>query len=341
MKKILIISITSLIVAIVATACKPSTNCESEEVFCVGLVTDASEFHEDSINQSAWEGVQQAEKDLGAQVKRIESKGADTHAGNIASLAGENYDVIVTVGFALADATTEAATMYPDIDFIGVDQFQSQPVEGVAGLNFAEDQAGFLAGSLAAIMSKNQKIGAVCASNEVPSIWRFGEGYKAGAAYADQLKGVTTLVMVAYHDGEEMSFTDPEWGQATARTMLDQDVDVIFGCGGATGDSALVTAADAGAYTIGMNIDQYLTLPDAASRMLTSVTKQISSEVFELITLAREGAFPSGNYFGEITYAPYHDLEDEVPVAVKAVLEQIEAGLRDGSIQTNIPLETP
>ena len=77
---------------------------------------------------------------------------------------------------------------YPDTDFIGVDQFQAETVDGVAGLNFPEDQAGFLVGALAALMSKSHKIGAVCGTDAVPPVWRLGEGYKAGAAYADSVK---------------------------------------------------------------------------------------------------------------------------------------------------------
>lgn len=341
MKRLPTVLVLSLIIAITSSACGALNTCASEEIFCVGLVTDVGGIADKSANQFAWEGVQQAAEKLGAQVEYLESKAPDDYARNIARFAEDDYDLIVTVGFDLADETLAAAAIYPDVDFIGIDQVQAETVEGVAGLVFADDQAGFLAGALAAIMSRNQTIGAVCASEQVPYVWRFGEGYKAGAAYADQMKGVSTQVLVAYHGDAGKSFADPAWGESTARTMLNQNADVIVGCGGSTGTGAMIAAAQAGVYTIGTDADQYLIVPEAAPRILTSVTRQIGNGVFELINFARDGQFPSGNYVGAVSYAPYHDLEDEVPPAVKAVVEQINAGLLDGSIRTNIPLTSP
>src|SRR6185436_17133759 len=110
------------------------------------------------------------------------------------------------------------------------------------------------------------------------------EGYKAGAAYADELNGTTTEVFVVYHSdvGFDQTFVDPEWGAATAQSMIDAGADTIFGCGGITGNGAIIAAAQAGAYAIGVDTDQYWTLPDAAPMMLSSAVKLISPGVFEL-----------------------------------------------------------
>ncbi|HVF11158.1 MAG TPA: hypothetical protein VNA16_10165, partial [Abditibacteriaceae bacterium] len=104
---------------------------------------------------------------------------------------------------------------------------------------------------------------------------------------------------------------------------------------------AIIAAADVGAYAIGVDTDQYLTVPEAAPRMLSSAMKLITPGVFELIKLSREGAFPGGNYLGDVTYAPYHDLEHEVPAEVRTAMEQISAGLLDGSIKTSVPPVKP
>ena len=338
MKKLHILLASLLMVGMLLPACAPvSADCFSEEVFCVGLVTDVGKINDGSVNQSAWEAVQQAEKDLGAQVQYIETTDVEDYAKNIAAFAAQGYDIVVTVSFPLGEATVTAAKTYPDVDFIGVDQFQTEIVNGVAGLNFHEDQAGFLVGALAAVMSKTQKVGAICGTDAIPGVVRFGEGYKAGASYADQLKGTPTEVIVAYHDTDDKALTDPEWGEATAKTMIDQGADVIFGCGGTTGNGAIIAAAKAGKYVIGVDSDQYLTLPEVSTRILTSAVKLITPGVFELIKFSKEGIFPSGNYFGQIGYAPYHDLEEEVPMAVKSMMKQINAGLLDGSIRTNVP----
>ena len=329
----------------VLSACAPARpDCASEEIFCVGLVTDIGKINDRSFNQSAWRGVQQAEEELGALVQYIETADSKDYAKNIDIFANENYDVIVTVGFNVREATRSAAEIYPDILFIGIDQDQSEgAIENVVGLLFPEDHAGFLVGALAALMSETNRVGAVCASDDAPPVWRLGEGYRAGAAYADELSGKTTEVLVVYHSdvGFDTTFVDSEWGEATANAMLEEGVDVIFGCGGITGNGAITAAAQAGAYAIGVDTDQFLTLPAAAPRMLSSAMKLITPGVFELLKLAREGRFPSGNYLGDVTYAPFHDLENEVPAEVKATMEQINAGLLDGSIRTDVPPEKP
>ena len=340
MKKKNVMLIFLIVTAMFLSACAPAkADCASEEVFCVGLVADVGTINDKSFNQSAWEGVQQAEQDLGAQVEYIETVDAGDYTGNIATFGEQGYDVIVTVGPTLGEATTAAAATYSETDFIGVDQFQSETVDRVAGVHFAEDQAGFLVGAMAAMMSESNKIGAVCGANAAPSSWRFGEGYKAGAAFADQLKGVTTEVLLVYHSDVDLdkAFTDPDWGAATANSMIDQGADAIFGCGGTTGNGAITAAAQAGVYAIGADTDQYLTVPEAAPRLLSSAMKLIAPSVFELIRLSKEGQLPSGNYLGGIGYAPFHDFEEEVPNSVKRMMEQIKTGLLNGSIKTNVP----
>jgi basic membrane protein A and related proteins len=334
-----------LIAGLFLPACAPARpDCTSQEIFCVGLVTDIGKVSDRGFNQSAWEGVQQAQEEWGALVQYIETTDVKDSFKNIATFANEKYDVIVTVGFNLRDATRTAAEMYPDIKFIGVDQDQFEgAIDNVAGLVFPEDHAGFLVGALAAMMSETHKVGAVCASDDIPSVWRLGEGYKAGAAYADEQIGISTDVLVLYHNDVsfETTFVDPEWGAASANAMAKEGVDVVFGCGGVTGNGAVITAAQTGLYVIGVDTDQYLTLPEAAPRMLSSAMKLITPGVFELLRSARNGSFPSGNYEGQVTYAPFHDLDNRVPPEVKAAMEQIDAGLIDGSIETNVPAEKP
>jgi basic membrane protein A len=345
MKKLYTLFAVLLVAAMLLPACAPAeADCTSEEVFCVGLVTDVGKINDKSFNQSAWEGVQQAEKDLGAKVQYIETADAKDYAKNIATFADANYDVIVTVGFNLGEATRTAAGTYTDVRFIGVDQDQFEgTIDNVTGLVFPEDNAGFLVGALAAMMSESHTVGAVCGTDAVPPVWRFGEGYKAGAAYIDGMMDSTTEVFVVYHSdvGFDKTFTDPEWGAQTAQSMMDQGADAIFGCGGITGNGAITAAAQAGAYAIGVDADQYFALPEAAPRMLSSATKLITPGVFDLVKAAQDGNAPSGNYYGTAGYAPYHDLDSEVPADVKSEMEKIFNGLADGSITTNVPPVKP
>jgi basic membrane protein A len=229
--------------------------------FKVGLVTDVGRVNDRSFNQSAWEGVQQAGTELGAEVKYIETKDAKDYEDNMRQFATEGYDVIVTVGFALTDATTKMAKEYPDIKFIGVDQFQGETLPNLVGLIFHEDQSGYLAGVLAANLTESGTIAGVFGTDLVPPVVAFKEGYEAGARSVNP----SINIISTYHPGEiGQAFTDPEWGAATAAQALDQGADVIFAAGGMTGNGALEeTATNAGTYCIGVDSDQWETVPGA------------------------------------------------------------------------------
>ena len=136
-------------IAATPTVAPTLDDCARPEVLCVGLVTDVGEIDDKSFNQSAWEGVQRAAAELGALVDYVETQDPRDYGANIALFAEREFDVIVTVGFALGEATLTAADAYPGVDFIGVDQFQGAPSANLVGLIFEEDKAGFLAGALA------------------------------------------------------------------------------------------------------------------------------------------------------------------------------------------------
>ncbi|MHB8777821.1 MAG: BMP family lipoprotein [Anaerolineales bacterium] len=339
MKKLYFVMALLIVASMVLTACgsaAPSeADCAKKEVFCVGVVTDVGKVDDKSFNQSAWEGVQKSKTDGVADVVQyIETTDAKDYAKNISQFGDAGYDVIVTVGFGLGEATTAAAASYPDVRFIGVDQFQAADTAGVTGLNFPEDNAGFLVGALAAQMSKSGTIGGVFATDLVPPVWRFGEGYRAGAQYINP----DIEILVVYHNdvGFDKTFTDPEWAATTANSMIDNGADVIFAGGGKTGNGAVVAAAQRGIYAIGVDTDQYFTLPEAAPRILSSAMKLIVPGVAGLVASAKDGTIVDGNFFGDAGYAPFHDLDGDVSADVKAKMEEIAAGLLDGSIKTNV-----
>src|SRR5207244_7393127 len=128
----------------------------------------------------AWDGVQQAKKDLSAEVKYVETTDPKDYAKNIEQFTTAKYNVIVTVGFGLGEATVAAAKKNPNIKFIGVDQFQAETVPNLHGLTFEEDKAGYLAGALAALLNKSGTIGQVLGTDVVPPVVKFGKGYEAG-----------------------------------------------------------------------------------------------------------------------------------------------------------------
>ena len=307
--------------------------------FKVGLVTDVGRVNDRSFNQSAWEGVVAAAEGLGLaedDIKYIETQDAKDYADNIQQFIDAGYNVILSVGFALGDATTAAAKDNPDVNFIGVDQFQGETIPNLAGLIFNEDHSGYLAGVLAGSLSQSGTIAAVLGTDLVPPVVAFNEGYVAGAKSVNaDIKVIST-----YHPGEiSQAFVDPEWGAATAKQALDQGADVIFGAGGSTGNGALqevATAAGAGesVFCIGVDTDQWNTVPAAQPCLVSSAMKLITPAVIDLVNMANDGTFPGGNYVGDADLAPFHDFEDMIPQELKDLLEATKTGLIDGSIDT-------
>ena len=335
-KKLFLLISLLVLVALALTACgsgeATEADCADEDVFCVGLVTDVGEVDDKSFNQSAWEGVLQAEKELGALVNYVETKDPKDYGANIALFADKGYDVVVTVGFGMGEATGIAAGEYPDIAFIGVDQWNDGSTANMTGLLFPEDKAGFLAGALAAMMSESGTIAAVLGTDLVPPVVAFKEGYEGGAKY---INADINLISTYHPGGLEVAFTDPEWGATTSKQAIDTGADVVFGAGGKTGNGALIeVAAHEGVFCIGVDTDQWETVPEAHDCLISSAMKLITPGVFDLVKLAKDGAFPGGLFFGETGLAPFHDFDSQVPQDVKDTLDEIDAGLNDGSIST-------
>ncbi|NDJ84898.1 MAG: BMP family ABC transporter substrate-binding protein [Chloroflexi bacterium] len=306
----------------------------------IGLVTDVGEIDDGSFNQSAWEGVLLAEEEFGAEVDFIETQDPTDYASNIAEFAENGFDIIVTVGFGLQEATLEAAAAYPDIHFIGVDQFQAEPMDNVTGLIFPEDKSGFLAGVLAVGLTESNTIAAVLGTDQVPPVVAFKEGYESGAEWAAEILGKEISFISTYHPGGlDVAFTDPQWGAATARQALDQGADVVFAAGGKTGNGGLIEVAAAASdgnppYCIGVDSDQWLTVPEAHPCLVSSAMKLIDTGVFDIIRAHVDGDMLSGNYVGDVGLAPYYDFDDQVPEDVIRLIQRAEQGLRTNAILT-------
>jgi basic membrane protein A len=336
MSKKLFSLLALLVVASLAlTACGGGTpaevDCTSEDVLCIGFVTDVGRVDDASFNQASWEAVQQAEAELDATVDYVQTTSATDYEANIQLFVDDGYDVIVTSGFAIGDTTLAMSTANPDIYFIGVDQFQGSTAN-FTGLLFPEDQAGFQAGALAAMLTETGTIAAVLGTDLVPPVVAFKEGFEAGAAYVNP----DIEVISTYHPGGlDVAFTDPEFGATTAAQAIDQGADVVFGAGGDTGNGALIeVAGHEGLYCIGVDVDQWNTVPEAQPCLITSAMKNIKQAVFDLLSMYAAGTPHEGLSFGGVGLAPYHDFESVVTADMQAELDAIRSGLSDGSITT-------
>ncbi len=311
----------------------------------VCLVTDLGRVNDGTFNQYAHEGAVNATDDFGLDYTFIETSSQADYARNIQTCLDEDIDAIITVGFLIADATYAAAEANPDVYFIGVDQFfgsEAQPaLPNIVGIQFREDQGGFLAGAMAAMMTESGVVAGVYGI-DVPAVVKFRHGFEAGVGYINEQDGTDVQTLGVYID----NFIAPDRGAAAAEQFIGEGADVIFGAGGPTGSGGISYAAADGAYVIGVDQDEYLSTfgegeTPGAENIVTSAIKRVDVGVYDMIAALVDGTgFPEESVFvltaenEGINYAPQHD--SDVPEEVIARMDEILAGLADGSIETGI-----
>ena len=330
------------IVLLGVTACTPSPVCFLEDVFCAALVTDTRGLNDFGINQNTWAGLEQSKANgMVDQIAFIESVDARDYEKNIAFFVNAGYDVIITSGIGLQDATLHSADRYPfdptqgkpDSVFIGMNQPDEESVPNFISVTFAEDQMGFFAGALAARLTRTNIIGAVCETSGIDSMWRYCEGFRAGSNYVDD----SIEVIVAYRDdgSSEKLFIDEAWGFENAQNLIQRGADVIFAVGGETGVGALRAAAEAKVQAIGAERDQGAALEDEGSSVVTSVLGRASFTVEELMRRVRAGNLADAG-LSPIGYVP---LDSVVQKTIITELDEILASLATGEIRTNVTVE--
>jgi basic membrane protein A and related proteins len=312
-----------------------------DEIATVCLVTDLGRVNDGTFNQYAYEGMVRAAEDFGLDTTYIETQAQTDYATNIGTCVDEGNDIIVTVGFLIADGTAAAAAANPDILFIGVDQFVVEPLPNYVGLQFREDQGGFLAGAIAAMMTESGVVAGVYGI-DIPPVVKFRNGFEQGVAYINEQMGTEVTALGVYID----DFVAPDRGAAAAEQFIGEGADVIFGAGGPTGSGGIAFAASEGAYVIGVDQDEYFTTfgageTEGADRIISSAVKRVDNGVYQMIEAAVNGEpFPESGMFvlsvenEGIGFAPAHD--SDVPEEVTAMMEEILAGLIDGSIETGV-----
>lgn len=311
----------------------------------IGFVTDVGKLNDQSFNESGWNGVLNAVEQLGLAEECygfIETADSADYIPNIESFIDEGFDIIVTSGFAMGAATHQSGIDHPDIFFIGTDQtqtdadFNPEMLDNVTGLIFHEDVSGFLAGALAGLMTETNVVGGVYGCPFIPPVARFEVGYYNGAKYVNP----DVEVLDVYHPGSlDVCFVDPEFAAETANTLIGEGADVIFGAGGLTGNGALIAACNQGKMVIGVDVDQFNTLPEVQDCILSSATKGLIDDVTRLVLSATDGTFPGGEVFGPAVLAPFHNFEDVIPQEVKDRLDEISAMIDSGEIDPCAPFE--
>jgi basic membrane protein A len=329
----------------------------------IGVVTDVGTLDDHNFNQYSWEGAKAGAQAIGAPTPKavVTTQSAD-YAKNINSFVSQKYDIIITVGFALGSDTTKAAKANPNIKFIGVDQgicvdAQGNPdatfackgdaatlLPNYQGLVFKEQQPGYLAGVVAASISKSGHIAAIGGTATVPAVPNYMIGYLNGA------KSVNPNIKVdlKYVSGapDTKAFNDPAGGKAAADQLLSQnpDIDVLFQVAGKTGNGVLQSACDHNIHAIGVDVDQFVSTPDTAKCTVVSAEKKLTKAVSDAIGRVADGSAQGGTITLDITtdsvgLSPFHDSQSMITADIQAKIDAAIKGLKDGSIKACV--ETP
>jgi basic membrane protein A len=306
----------------------------------VGMVSDVGGIDDASFNENTWAGLQMAQEDLGVAAQFIESQAQADYEKNITEFAEQEYDLIFTVGFLLGDATVKMAPVYPNVKFAGIDQWYDPPIPNAVAITFAVDQAAFPIGYFAAGWADlkdpgDPQVGWV-GGMQIPPVEQFIVAYEAGVAYYNQQKGKNVQVKGVYVG----SFEAPDDGKIQGQSLIDEGVDVIFGVGGKTGNGGLAAAKESGKWGVGVDVDQYYTLPNERDILITSCQKRLDNAVFAVTESLTKDEFQGGGIYvgtlenGGVGLAPYHDFEDEVPSELTKEIEAIVDGIKKGEIST-------
>lgn len=316
-KKVMAAVLTAAMVASVSAM--PQMVAAADDEFKIGLITDVGGVNDGSFNQSAWEGLEKAGEELGVEVNYLESATDADYQPNMETFVDEDYDLIISVGYMLADATREAAEANPDTKFAIIDD-SSIDLPNVTSLMFKAEQASYLVGYVAGLTTKTNNIGFVVGmTNETMN--QFGYGYCAGAIDANP--------DITVQQFNANSFADSATGKTMANTAITNGADIVFQAAGATGLGVIEACQEAGVYAIGVDSDQSSIAPKT---VLTSAMKRVDNAVYdavqELIDDKLEGGVQTFDLaVGGVDIAPSQDLiSDDVIKAVDEVKEKIISG---------------
>ncbi|MDZ4655481.1 MAG: BMP family ABC transporter substrate-binding protein [Coriobacteriia bacterium] len=316
---------------------------EPKVVIKAAMVTDVGGLGDKSFNDLAYAGLLKAEEELGVEIQVLESKEITDYESNIDQLATAGYNPIFAVGFLMTDTVVKLAPMYPDTNFGGVDEEFYAGIPGnVVSLLFHEHEGSYLAGVVAGLATKESFDSKLNSDNvigfvggmDVPLIKKFEAGFIAGA------KSVNPDVkVISLYTG---NFTDIAKGKELGYSLIEQKADVIFAAAGACGAGTIVACQERGALFIGVDADQYITVPGSGDVMLTSMIKRVDAAVFGAIKSVVDGTFKGGTvqYFGlaedGVGLAPYHDFETKVPQAIKDAVDKAKQDIITGTIKVPV-----
>jgi basic membrane protein A len=329
-----------MLVSLALTACTPKPT--EAPKFKVGMVTDMGGIDDKSFNATSWKGMERAQTELGVEVKYLESQQQTDYATNITQFINQGYNMIVTVGFLLADDTKSFAEKYPNTHFAIVDN--DSLGKNVRGLTFSTDQAGFLAGYAAAAATKTGKVATFGGIN-IPPVVIFMVGFEKGVEYYNQQHGTSVQVLgwkTAENNGVFAgNFESTDDGRRIAEQFMSEGADIIMPVAGPVGLGTAQAVKEKGnAWVVGVDTDWTISSPDYAAVVLTSVLKNMDVAVYDSIKVASAAGFAGFNgetYLGTLANGGVGIAaiaSGAVSADVLKELDQVKADIIAGKIDT-------
>lgn len=295
---------------------------DEKTTFKIGMVTDVGGVNDKSFNQTSWEGLQAlAASDSRFEVAYLESKNDADYGPNIETFVDDGCDLIISVGFMLADATRAAAEEYPEQKFAIIDD-SSIDLPNVACLMFAQHEASYLVGIVAGMMTESNVVGYV-QGMVYDAMNLFGVGFIAG------VKSVNADATVLQYNAN--NFGDAAGGKTAAVGFISNGADVIYHAAGGTGNGVIEACTENDIWAIGVDSDQSVIDP---AHVITSAMKRVDTASQDISKAVAEGTFAAGVHMYDLTnegvgIAPTRDL---LPDEVIAAVEQAMADIKDGKI---------
>lgn len=298
---------------------------DPEKSLMVGMVLDTGGDNDHGYNEYSLLGARKAALTAGIGFEYLVSESREAYTRNIDTLVHRGADLVITIGFTLADATARAAGQYPDRHFVIMDYAYS-PGQGCVGeavdcytaegglgnvtsIVFQEDQPAYLGGVLAACMSDKGVIGIV-AGERIPPVLRLVHGFESGV-YSIRPEADIHITHIP-------DFNDMASGYAAAMDFIARGADILFCPAGRTGLGGLQAAREKGVKAIGVDVDQYLTVPDARTILITSVMKNVDVAAGVIVNYFAAGRLKPGIHVFDLKsdavgLAPYHEWEGKIP----------------------------
>ncbi|MDO4519472.1 MAG: BMP family ABC transporter substrate-binding protein [Eubacteriales bacterium] len=320
-KKLLAAMLSTAMVASMASVTMVQAEEKDPSEVKVGLVLDVGGVNDGSFNQTSWEGLQKAVEDFGVQGTYLESNNDADYAANIDTFLDEEYDLIIGVGYMLADGIRAAAEENPDVKFAIIDDSTNADLDNVTCLMFKQEQCSYLVGTVAGKMTKANNVGIVLGM-ATETMHQFGYGYVAGV--------LDTNPECEIQQMNANSFANAEIGKADANAMITNGADIIYQVAGGTGRGVIEACDEAdGVYAIGVDTDQ---APLAPETVITSAMKRVDTSVYDSVDRLLKGELESGIVVYDLAsdgvgIAPTQDLlPEDVIAAVNEAAEKIKSG---------------